>query len=1285
MPGGESFHDGAGDPSRISTRQDFAAELTLLRERAGLTVRDVATELGIPASTIGGYFGGRHLPPVRLSYLLTQILSVCGVYDAAEIERWLAALARVRRAPGRRPADAPIPYRGLKSFQPEDADWFYGRQRLTDILVLNLREIADRGGLLAVVGPSGSGKSSLLRAGLVPALRSGALNIPCSHNWPLILLTPGAQPMRELEQRMTAVTGDDHGHVVIVVDQFEEIFTTCQDEQERLAFITALSEAGDSRLAALAVLGLRADFYPHALRYPQLVCALQSRQVLVGPMTEEELRSAITGPARKAGLEIEDGLVEVLLRDLAPATDHHTPPAAHDPGTLPLLSHALLTAWKLSRGGRLTVADYRRSGGIHGAVAASAEEVYTGLTLARQDLARRVFTRLVRVADDAADTRRRVPRAELLVDGDVGPVLDAFIENRLITAGIDDVEIAHEALLWAWPRLRQWIDSDSLGARTHRQLMAAAEAWRDSGRDPGALYGGARLAAAEEWTALSPRADDLNMLEREFLEASIGQRRAAEEAARRRTRRLRVFVGAFAALFLVAGTLAALAYQQKNAATYQQELAISRQVATDADELQASDIALAMQLSLAAYQISPTAEALSSLLDSTASVAATRMIGPTGTEVNCTAFSPSGTVLTTGSDTGTVRLWNVSRPGRPVPYETPLDVPGAVTSLAFSPDSKVLVIASTGGPPSLWNVGNARRPVLLGRIPAGSAAVVNSVAYSPDGLTLATASADGRIYLWDVTDPRHVLPLGAPLNAGTGQVNSVAFSPNSAILAAGGADGRIRLWDLTKPIGSALKVGAFLQGPAHGVNVIAFSPDSRTLAAAGNDSRIWLWTTSPARRTVSERPPLTGARSWIYSLAFSPDGSSIAAGSADNNAYIWNLPSGALIATLPHPAPVLSVAYGAGGTLATGDADGIARIWTLPGPIVAGAQGSVFTVAFSPEGNNLAVGSATASGNGAVQLWGTGRPDRPTALGTPLTAAGKLDGTVAYGPGGRLAAGAGDGSVYLWDAKDPRHPVSLPTPQTALRSAIQSVTFDETGRLMAAGSTTGAIGLWNTADLARTQPLAVLPAITKAAYRDVFAVAFSPDSRLLASASADGTVRLWNISDPARPRLGQTLTRLARAVYQVTFSPDGHLLAATGADGKVRLWDVTDPREPRLLTTLSGAVGIIYDVAFSPDGHTLATADGDKTVSLWNIADPSRPNSLGSLTGPAGTVFSVAFSPDGNTLAAGSQDGTTRLWIATPASAATYVCAIAGDPITRAEWTQYIPELPYNPPCEKGH
>lgn len=1288
---GEGQPSGAIDPREIGTRQEFADQLSMLKDQAGLTVREIAGKAGVPASTLGGYFAGTHLPPVKMSDLLLRILSVCGVDDDAEIGLWLAALTRVRRAPGRRPLGALVPYRGLESFQPDDAPWFFGRQRLTGILLDQLRDQCQQGGLLAVIGASGSGKSSLLRAGLIPAVRDGELATGDAGHRALALFTPGTHPMAELKRHRDAMTAEAGEPSLIVVDQFEEVFTQCQEEQERRDFIRALRAAAAAgpdgrRPGALVVMGLRADFYPHALRYPELVAELERRQVLVGPMTHEELRSAIAGPARKAGLDIEAGLTEILLRDLTPLDLPEQAVAAHEPGVLPLLSYALLATWDLSRGGRLTVADYQASGGIRGAVAASAEDVYTSLTPAQQDLARRIFTRLVHVADDAADTRRRVSRAELQFGGDeVQSVLDAFIGRRLITANVDTVEIAHEALLRAWPRLRHWIDADNIGVRVHRQLTAAAEEWRDSGNDPGALYRGGRLAAAEEWASMPAHGDDLNPLERAFLSASIAQRQQAESAARRQANRLRAFSASLAVLLTAAASLAVLAYQQRSSAITQRDVAISRQVAVEANQLRGTDIALAMQLSLAAYRISPTEEAVSSLLNSTATVPATRLLGPPGTEMHAVAFSPDGSVLATGSGDGSVRLWNVRAAGLPEQLGT-ASAPGAVTSVAFSPDGETLAASCGAAGAAVWDMSNPRRPALRGRIPAASGDGVTAVAFSPDGRTLATGSEHGRIQTWQVAGLTGTTPPGGLPGAGTAEVNAVAFSPNGQLIAAGTADGKIIAWPAATA-GTSSGPRLVIDAIAHVVNAIAFSPDSRVLASAGNDSMVRRWSIVTASRAVKALPPLSGPKSWAYALAFSPDGRSIAAGSADDDVYIWTLAHDTLTATLSQPAPVTSLAWDArGDRLATADANDVARIWILPGPVLAAAPGSVFAAAFGPgtAGRVLAIASAPPDGRGQVQLWNVADPTRPAALGSPLTAADALDGTVAYGPGGLLAAGSADGTVQLWDARTAARPVRLPSPPSSLKTAIQNVAFDSTGRLLAAGSTDGTVEIWNTSILGHAVPLASLAdGNGSAADQDAFAVAFSPDGHLLASANANGTVRLWNIANPARPEpAGKPLIHLSDAVYQVTFSPDGHLLAASGEDGNVRLWDVVTPGLPRLLATLSGSAGTVYDVMFSPDGRTIATANGDNTVTLWNIADPAAPARFASLAGPAGTVFAAVFSPDGTTLAAGSQDATARLWRATPAAASAYVCATAGTPITPAEWAQYIPGRPYDPPCQ---
>jgi WD40 repeat protein/transcriptional regulator with XRE-family HTH domain len=1320
----------------VHSRQEFAHELTLLRERAGLTVRDVAKAMGIPDSTVGGYFGGRHLPPVKPPDLLRRILAICGVKDAGAIEEWLEALGRVRRAPGKRPADAPVPYRGLASFQPEDADWFYGRQRLTDALIGHLTSQCATGGLLVAVGPSGSGKSSLLRAGMIPALRSGALEVPGSRSWLIALFTPGARPLHELATQLASLTGADAGHLaatllsrpglcadlcrqsagregnggsadgsgdgrerdpmILVVDQFEEIFTACQDEAERKAFISALSavarrdmgnhagnpaeDRDDVGPAALVVLGLRADFYPHALRYPELVPALQDHQVVVGPMTEAELRSAIVEPARKARLDIEDGLVEVLLRDLAPAAGHGGTEAAHDAGAMPLLSHALLTTWERARRGKMTVADYETTGGIQGAVARTAEEVYETLTPSQQDLARRIFIRLIHVADGTADTRRRVSLDELLLShGDAQYVLDCFVDKRLITTDAYEAQITHEALLLAWPRLRGWIDSDREGLRIHRQLTVAAEVWRDAGHDSSTLYRGGPLAAAGDWAADPSHNEDLNVLERQFLESSVEHKRAEERAAQRRTRRLQQLVAALTALVLITGLLTVFAFKQQAAATHQRDLAISRQVAIDANQLRSTDVALAMQLSLVAYQIAPTPEARASLLESYATPAVTRILGQPGV-MESVAFSPNRRIIAAGGEDSTIRLWTTADRGHPVPLGHPLTGHSTtVYSVAFSPDGQILASGSGDKTIRLWDVARPDRVTLWSPPLTGPANTVYSVAFSPDGRILAAGSADDAVWLWDVTNPRHPVLLGTPLRGPANYVESVAFSPDGHLLAAGSADDTIRLWDITNPR-QPIRMGGLLTGPAKTVYSVAFSPDGRILAAGSADDTVRLWNIADPRHPAPDGPPLTGPTSWVYSIAFSPDSRSLAAASADSKVWIWDMATRKVAASIPHPAPVTTVRFlGDSHTIATSAADGTARIWEIPGPLISGPTGPIFTTAFSTGSHILAV----TSEDNTVRLWHVANPRQPVPLGPTManaTRSGRASGAAALSPdGGTLIVGAVDGHCQIWDVRDPARPVPLsrlPGPT----GNVEGITFSADGHLLAIGSDDKTTWLWDIAD--PYHPVLLGKPLTGPT-NYVYSPAFSPDGRILAVGGADKLVHLWDITNPRRPvPLGPLLAGSDSYVYSVAFSPSGHVLAEGGADDKVRLWDVSNLRRPSLLgQPLTGPSNYVYSVAFSPNGKTLAATVGDGSLWLWDISVADQPQLLATLTGPSGAVFVDAFDTNRDILATGGLDELVRLWNIDALQVAAYVCSVAGDRITRAEWAKYIPGLPYHAPC----
>jgi WD40 repeat protein/transcriptional regulator with XRE-family HTH domain len=1284
------------DPGRIINQQDFGRELTLARQQAGLTVRQVAKASGIPASTAGDYFAARHLPPAGQPDLLPQILAACGITGEAEVDRWLEALNRIRRAPGRRPVRGQAPYRGLASFQPEDAAWFFGREELVLHLVRLAGGVGTPGLPLAVVGPSGSGKSSLLRAGLVPRLRARSQARPDGR--PVAVITPGdsplaalasalapltphgqagpeesallAQALREAPSRYAGLIDRGEDSPAIIVDQFEETFTAA-GEAERQAFITALAALSAT---CLVVLGLRADFYGHALRHPELARSLQDRQIVVGPMSASQLRQAIVEPARKAGLDIEDGLVELLLADMRPAGALGA--AGHEAGALPLLSHALMATWERSRGSRLTVADYQASGGIRDAIARTAEAAYATLDEAGAKAARQLFLRLVYVADDARETRARVPLSDLPGDAATATaVLERFVEERLVTLDMATAEITHEALLDAWPRLRAWIDADREDIRVRRFITEAAQAWAETGRETAALLRGGQLALARDWAATGANRALLSQLAVDFIEAGVAEERAQQTVQRRRTRRLRQFVGALTALVLITVGLAGYAFQQRQLATTARNLAESRSVAIEANEVRTDDPALAAQLSLAAYRITPSSGALASLLEASGVPTAARMFD-SDRDVQGVALARGGKLLAVAAADGTLRLWNVSRPGHPrrIDTVTAQGQDDALYAAAFSPDGSVLAAAGADGTVGLWNVTDPRHPVSLGRPLTGPANTTYSLAFSPDGELLAAGGAGDTVRLWNVRNQAHPVLVGGPLTGAAGYVQTVAFSPDGSVLAAGSADGTVRLWNVRNPA-KPVRAGKPLTGPDNAVYAVAFSPDGTSLAVGGKDDKVWLWNVaSPAKPALITR--FTGATDWIMAVAFSPTGQMLAEGGSDGRVLVWNTATGALLGAFPHPQPVTSLAWDGRRLLITGDADGYVRTWRVPPPgLITGS--SVNSVAFSP------VSEALAVGDDDLQLWNPTTHTMTASTGIPGGPTNTVN-AVAYSPAGNLiAAGYRNGQVQLW--RPGARLVSLGAPQTASAAApsspnaVEFLAFRADGKILASAGDDGTVRLWDITDPARPRPLAVIH--DSATY--VFSVAFSRGGHLLAAASADDLVRLWNVSNPARPqRLGKPLPGPTNTAYSVAFSPSGRTLAVGSADRDIRLWNVADPARPhRIGRLLTGPSGYMYSVAFSPRGHTLAAGNTDGSVWLWNLTNPADPDLIATLTGPAEHVYSVAFSPRGDTLAAADSSGQVWLWDTHATTVATAVCAMAGQPLSRAEWQAYIPGRPYAPPC----
>ncbi|RTL68122.1 MAG: hypothetical protein EKK42_12125 [Pseudonocardiaceae bacterium] len=1284
------------DPSRVNDRDTFVGELQLLKDRSGLSFRDIARGTGggraehpLPFTSIRDYVSGTSLPPADR---LGRIVRALGENETA-VEGWLAALRRVRdaaRAPAAGPDEpvpgsaltertvAPCPYRGLAAYRIEDAELFHGRDRLLADLLRRLRPLATTGGLLTVVGPSGSGKSSLLHAGLVPALLRGEVQAPDGAPWHVAVFVPGEDPATTLAEHIVSAGG---GPAVIVVDQLEQIFTGATGAAERDRFLRMVSEVGEGGAGApvITVLGLRADFYAQALSNEYLLRPLSAAQVTVGPMSDEELRAVITGPAADVGVEVEAGLVELLVAELRAGDEL---PVA----SLPLLSHALASTWERG-GGRMTVEAYRQAGGLREAVADTAERVWDGLPPELHDLTRKVLVRLVRTTPEVADTRRRATREELLgppgeEDEAVAGIVDRFVAARLVSLDAGVVQIAHEVLLRAWPRLAGWLTEDRVARSARGRLTEGARIWRDTGRDDGALLRGRVLDDAERVAA----ADDLLPAEGEYLRASVARRDRELADGRRRTRRLRSAVAVLVVLVLAVGVLAVVATVQRVSAVAARDVATSRELAVQAETLRESDPGLAAQLAVAAYRIAPTDTARSSLLESTTASTSTRLLSPSGEARQAVVSADGRTMLTVdaheGAASAMLQRWDVSGPGRPLPLGEAVDTgqEGADYALAISPDGRTAATAGTDRTVRLWNLAAGGPPRPVGEPLPGPADTVYGLAFSADSTVLAAADAAGSVTRFAVTDPTRPTTAGAALPAGAGAVRVLAFAPTGRLLATGGADGLVRLWDLTDPAAPAPVGTPFGDGKA--VLALAFTRDGTRLAASGMARTVALWNVTDPALPVAAAAPLTGPTAQVNSLVVSPDGSTLAGASSDDRVWTWDLATGASTGSRPHPSTVVQVGWDTGpgpGRLVTVGGDGTVRMWDTGDARIRDPRDTVFAMNWLPDGHSVALGVGGAAKN--VRLWNVDDPRAPApltaAIGAPAGAPG-LSGSVATSPDGRVvASGTTDGGVQVWDL-GPAGPVARP-PLPGSGALVEQVVWSPDGRTLAAAGDDDAVRLF---DMTRPPGPPVATLTGPASY--VFGAAWSPDSRTLAAVSADGTLRLWDVTDPARARSwGDPVIAGAGYAYGVSFSPDGRRVATGTADRTVRLWDVTDPAHPRQIgAPLTGPGNTVFGLDHSRDGRFLAAASGDGSVRVWDVRDPEHPVPWATLHGGlTATVWTAVFSPDGSRLAAAGADGWVDMWGTDPDAAAAAVCAGAGDAVTPDEWHRFLPDTPYRNPC----
>ncbi|MEJ2208465.1 MAG: BTAD domain-containing putative transcriptional regulator [Anaerolineae bacterium] len=1192
---------------------------------------------------------------------------------------------------GAAPDPGEAPFKGLRYFGEEDATLFFGREELTARMVDHLRTSR----FLAVVGASGSGKSSVVRAGLVPALKRGDAPVQDGH---VHVITPTAHPLESLAVSLTrdetslsaaALMADDLARdpralrlyaqrqvggagelLLLVVDQFEELFTQCRSEAERQAFVDNVLTAAcppvpgeedsecDAGQHVAVVVALRADFYAHCSPYAGLREALERHQVFVGPMSREGLRRAVEEPARQGGWAFQPGLVDLLLQEVK-----------DEPGALPLLSHALLETWHRRRGRTMTLAGYHEAGGVRSAIAHTANRVLDELDPEEQVIARRIFVRLTELGEGTQDTRRRVALSELVsgaADASrVEAVLHRLAAARLVTVGEGTAEVAHEALIREWPALREWLDEGRESIRLHRHLTESARAWQRLDRDPGELYRGARLAQASEWA--EAHAGELNPLEGAFLSASLDHarqleaereaqrqreleaaRRLAEEQTRtaaaekkraavqaRATRRLRRLAAVLGVLMLVALVSALMALRQTQRAEDQAQIARVRELAAASGLQLDADPERSALLALEAIDVTHSAgksvlpEAANALHRALPALRTQRILTGHDGRVWGLAYSPDGQRLATAGDDATVRVWNVHT-GKQVLTLTGHSA--TIHEVAFSPDGRRIATASFDDTARVWDAATGAELLVL----SGHSDNVLDVAFSPDGARLATSSDDTTAKIWDAVSGEELLTLSAHTEA----VLGLAFSPDGRYLATASDDNWGRVWDLD---GGQL-LFSFVHGPV--VSDMAFSPDGTRLFTAQGDTTVKVWDVShvfppPFSMTGGEADPrlfppkplftLSGHTQNVARMALSPDGAYLATASSDGLAIVWDVQSGEEKLRLAgHRGWVTNVAFSPDGRhLATTSTDGTARVWDWATPshevlTLAGHEAKIDAMALSPDGRRL----ATIGRDSMAKVWDLETGKELVKIIGGGNALELWVASIAFSPDGtRLTSVAVDGSPRVWDAATGKRLLLL----AGHGAPVAHVEFSRDGTLLVtAGGRDQTARVW---DAATGQQVTILTGHSGA----VLHATFSPDGTRIATASEDATARIW---DTATGQALATLSAHTAGVAKSLFSPDGARLVTIGLDPDTspKVWDVVSGEE---LFTLTGHNGPVLDAVFSSDGALLATADEDGTARVWNMA---TGEALQVLAGDTNSIFHLTFSPDDTLVATAGFDGQARVW-----------------------------------------
>lgn len=1177
------------------------------------------------------------------------------------------------------------PFKGLEAFQQTDSHFFFGREELIRKCLKRIQQDGNAR-FLAVVGASGSGKSSLVRAGVIPEIRSGTLKQ--SDQWRILIFTPGITPIDALAHRLEPLLADlaqdqiaeglmaseeslhhfteqilkdepSEIRNLIVVDQFEEVFTNA-GEVERRTFLNLLHhavtiEGGRTQV----IITMRADFFGQLSRYPLLADLFeQENMVIATEMSPANILRAIEGPAQAVGLIYDEGLPQRILDDVRKQA-----------GSLPLLQYALKELYERRDGRKLTDEAYNIIGGVQRALAQHAEDIYKELDASQQSLMRRVLLRLVEISEAGEVTRRRVAREDLhfrdvpqdevqkIIDLLTAPESRLLIASRQIKVATADeaepkiwIEVGHEALFREWVRFTGWVSENLESLRLSSELSQSAMDWRQSQQDPAYLLRGNRLIRAEGWQETA----DTTALQREFIDASIAEndRQLALEEQRaelektliqQSANRLRNFVIVLIVSLIVAIGLSIVALDSSNQAQRDQERANnalatatfaqgqaeqnaqeaqSLALAASADRLlgdNETDLSLALALE-ANFLNNPPPQSQRTLAEIAYSPATRLVFDQHDNAVNAVIFSPDDrfavsadgrTMILWDVLTGTV-VWRVGEEDTSINGHT-----RTINALDFSSDGTQIVSGGNDGVVIIWDATNGAE---LHRF-TGHTGAVNAVAFHPIQKTkIFSADSDGLIVLWDYV--RDEVERSFTNHQAT--INTFTLNNNATRLVSGDSDGMVFVWN-------TISGGACNFAVSTRVNSLDFNPRRQMVAVGSSDGVVSFWNT----RTCSFIDQYTEHSDLaVNDLEFTSDGNFIVSGGNDNTLILYDIDETDIVDIfIGQEGTIRALDNNSAGTqLLSASGDGTIRLWdttrselirTFVGHTVFRQNTNRIVARFSPDEQFI----LSASGDNSLRLWDTN-------LGLYVQEySGHTEGVndVVFNADGTQALSASnDDSLILWDVMtgeiiqqfmghtdDVTRVLFLPDNERALSASDDSTLI-----------------LWNLTDGTIIQQLGVNQENGEGHTKTIFDLALSPDGTLVASSSDDETILVWDLNSF---QVIQSFADHKSSVDSVEFHPNGESLISGGANGRIIWWNLSDAS---IIRQFNGHNSAVFDIDFSPDGTQIVTGGRDDTIRVWDVDSGFETRRYDTPE----AVNSVDFSNDGQTVLTGLDDATLRLW-----------------------------------------